>query len=215
MTAAIRVCSAGLQCRAAQRASLSERFRSWWGGGGGEGRREKTLLPLITSFSLPPSLFASPSPPPSFHCKWVWSLSDVIQLISLGFNYKCKHPSYPSPLDGGSTFSNKLPLLRQESLNYHFYSRFPPCSSLWFAPFLRSAPFFTSFQFSALGSVSVRPVESHNKIQIYFHIIFSNLFSSVEKMFYFFIYIYVCNATNDHWFELDANMNKKTTQSLK
>lgn len=53
-------------------------------------------------------------------------LSDVIQLISLRFNYKRKSPSYPSPLDRGSTLPNKLPLVSQESLNYSFYFSFIP-----------------------------------------------------------------------------------------
>lgn len=125
-----------------------------------EKRGEKTLLPLITSFSLPPSPFTTPPLPPSFHCKWVWSLSDVIQLISLRFNYKCKHPSYPSPLDRGSTFSNKLPLVSQESLNYRFYSCFYPAS----LPLVCSSPafwpFFTCGFAALLPSARVHPVKS-------------------------------------------------------
>lgn len=50
----------------------------------------------------------------------------MIQLISLRFNYKRKSPSYPSPLDRGSTLPNKLPLVSQESLNYSFYFSFIP-----------------------------------------------------------------------------------------
>ena len=100
-------------------------------------KRKKTSFPSLPLFLSP---FTSPPLPPSFHCKWVWSLSDVIQLISLRFNYKWKSPSYPSPLDRGSTFSNKLPLVSQESLNYGFYFSFIPLffslsslslSSLW------------------------------------------------------------------------------------
>lgn len=105
------------------------------------GRKKKPSFPSSPLFFLPPSPFTSPPLPPSLHCKWVWSLSDVIQLISLRFNYKRKHPSYPSPLDRGSTFSNKLPLVSQESLNYRFYSLFAPFPSLRFASLLRSVLF--------------------------------------------------------------------------
>lgn len=66
----------------------------------------------------------------------------MIQLISLRFNYKRKHPSYPSPLDRGSTFSNKLPLVSQESLNYRFYSLFAP-----FPPFVLLLSCVPSFFF--------------------------------------------------------------------
>lgn len=60
----------------------------------------------------------------------------MIQLISLRFNYKRKRPSYPSALDRGSTFLNKLPLSSQESLNYSFYFAFIPL----FLPLLPPVP---------------------------------------------------------------------------
>lgn len=130
MTAVIRVCSAGLQCSATETRLL---IREVWESIRRRRRRERERKKnppsphrLVFFLSSP---FTSPPLPPSFHCKWVWSLSDVIQLISLRFNYKRKHPSYPSPLDRGSTFSNKLPLVSQESLNYSFYYAFSPLSS--------------------------------------------------------------------------------------
>lgn len=61
----------------------------------------------------------------------------MIQLISLRFNYKRKRPSYPSPLDRGSKFPNKLPLVSQESLRVftlllsHYFSLVFSLSSLW------------------------------------------------------------------------------------
>lgn len=80
-------------------------------------KKKKKLLTLLVSFSVSLHFSSSAS---SFHCKWLWSLSDLIQLISLKFNYKQKSPSYPSRLNRGSTLPKKLPLISQESLNYTF-----------------------------------------------------------------------------------------------
>lgn len=114
MTAVIRVSLAGFQCTTSRNTAPYQR-------GLGADKTPPPKKRENLSF-----IFTSPPLPPSIRHKWVWSLSDVIQLISLRFNYKRKSPSYPSPLDRGSTLPNKLPLVSQESLNYSFYFSFIP-----------------------------------------------------------------------------------------